>query len=300
MYRAKASGRGRWQIFNAQLREEVVRRLELEHALRDALARDQFELHYQPIVDLETGRVEAIEALVRWQHPERGLVSPADFIPIAEDTGLIVELGEWVLREACTEAAGWFPTDGASPPRVAVNISPRQLADPDLVLAVTMAIAESGLDASRLSLEITESAVMEDFNNAAETILILNRLGIEIALDDFGTGHSSLAQLRRLPPLDVLKIDRAFIADIEHDPHAHALVAAVISMARSLELVAVAEGVETAQQLAILRSLGCPLAQGYLFARPQPAALIQALLSQGHMETAGPETSAPSRARTGT
>jgi diguanylate cyclase (GGDEF)-like protein/PAS domain S-box-containing protein len=285
MYRAKSDGGGRHQLFHDQLRLELLERVETEDALRHAIERDEFVLHYQPIIDVATGAIDTVEALIRWDRPRQGLVFPDQFITVAEETGLIVSIGEWVLREACREACNWQDA-GSLGPKVAVNVSPRQLADPDLVLAVTTALEDSGLSPAKLSLELTETAVMENVQDVAQTMTVLGRLGVELALDDFGTGYSSLGQLKHLPSFDVLKIDRSFTADIVTEEHARALITAAVEMSHSLGLRAVAEGVETADQLDFLRTLGCSLAQGYHFSRPVPADALQALVIGGPSESA--------------
>jgi diguanylate cyclase (GGDEF)-like protein/PAS domain S-box-containing protein len=274
LYSAKEHGRSRVEMFDPDARG--IDRLATEQALRTALRRGQLRLHYQPSVDLESGEVVAIEALIRWAHPERGLVPPAEFIPVAEETGLIVEIGEWVLREACARLAGWW-REGAVPPhvRVAVNVSARQLSQPQLPETVRAALADTGLDPSGLCLEITESAVIQDAAVALENVNAIKRQGVFIALDDFGVGFSSLSQIRALPPVDVIKIDRSFTAGLGTNDSDAAVVAAVLSLAHSLGLTAVAEGVETQDQLGLLRGLGCDVGQGFYFARPQSADEIE-------------------------
>jgi diguanylate cyclase (GGDEF)-like protein/PAS domain S-box-containing protein len=264
MYRAKERGKGRYEIFDEAMRADAVARLETESALRRALERGELRLHYQPQIDLATGAISGFEALVRWEHPVRGLLGPAAFIPLAEETGLIVGIGEWVLREACTEARRW-----PQPLMLAVNLSARQLAQPDLVAMVRRALAETGTDPSTLCLEITESAVMESGAATTAQLRALKSLGVQLAIDDFGTGFSSLAHLRRFP-VDVLKVDGTFVAGLGREPQDASIAAAVISLAHALGLKTVAEGVETEQQLAILEELGCDLGQGYLFGRPLP------------------------------
>ena len=268
MYRAKERGKGRYEIFDEAMRADAVARLETESALRRALERGELRLHYQPEVDVATGEVRGFEALVRWEHPGRGLLLPAAFIPLAEETGLIVPIGEWVLREACTEATRWTAANGDRPV-LSVNLSARQLAQQDLVSMVRRAIAETGIDPTTLCLEITESAVMESGAATTAQLRALKSLGVRLAIDDFGTGFSSLAHLRRFP-VDVLKIDGTFVAGLGHEPQDASIAAAVISLAHALGLQTVAEGIETEEQLTILRGLGCDLGQGHLFARPAP------------------------------
>ena len=268
MYRAKERGKGRYEIFDEAMRADAVARLETESALRRAVERGELRLHYQPEVDLATGDVHGFEALVRWDHPARGLLGPNAFIPLAEETGLIVPIGEWVLREACTEAARWA-TVTSEPLTLSVNLSARQLAQQDLVAMVRRAMAETGINPATLCLEITESAVMESGSATTAQLRALKSLGIRLAIDDFGTGFSSLAHLRRFP-VDTLKIDGTFVAGLGHEPQDASIAAAVISLSHALGLDTVAEGIETEEQLTILRGLGCDLGQGYLFGRPAP------------------------------
>jgi diguanylate cyclase (GGDEF)-like protein/PAS domain S-box-containing protein len=281
MYRAKSAGRARHVIFDLAMQTTALLRLELESDLRKAVQHGEFCLHYQPIIVLETGHIAEVEGLVRWRHPTRGLISPADFIPIAEDTGLIVPLGNWVLNEACRQVAAWqkrFPSD--APLTVSVNLSPRQFQHPDLFDDVERAVRDSGLLAGSLKLEITEGVIMRDVEATIETLWRLKELGIRLAIDDFGTGYSSLAYLKRLP-LDVLKIDRSFVKGIENSQEDIAIVHAIISMAKSLRLSITAEGIETAGQASLLRQWQCESGQGYYFARPlEPEALTTILRSK--------------------
>jgi diguanylate cyclase (GGDEF)-like protein/PAS domain S-box-containing protein len=266
LYRAKALGRGRCELFDAPMRAEISARLVLETGLRRALDANELALHYQPVVDLATGRPMAYEALMRWTHPVLGAVAPVDFIPVAEDSGLIVPLGRWALLEACTHAASLGP-DGAP---VGVNLSPRQLAYPGIVADVAAALEHSGLEPSKLLLELTESALLEEADSPLSVLEALKALGVSLVLDDFGTGYSSLSYLQRFP-LDGLKIDRAFVADMTTDGRVAALVQAVVTMARTLGLTVVSEGIETEAQREALLELGCRYGQGYLFGRPAPA-----------------------------
>ena len=271
MYRAKDLGRGRTAVFDADIRARASARLEVTTALRRALDEDELRLHYQPIVDLADERLLGFEALVRWQHPEQGLLSPGAFISDAEEIGLIVPLGEWVLRTALEQSARWAATGTASaPPHMAVNLSARQLDEPDLTEVIASALETSGLPGSALTLEITESVVMRDVLRNVEHLRALREISVNLSIDDFGTGYSSLVYLKRLP-VTTLKIDREFVDGLGQDPHDSAIVAAVIALARALELRVVAEGVETPRQLAELRRLGCDAAQGFLFSRPVPA-----------------------------
>jgi EAL domain-containing protein (putative c-di-GMP-specific phosphodiesterase class I) len=276
MYRAKARGKGRYELFEPAMHEAVRRRLAMEAELRAAVEADAGELvvHYQPIARFDTADVTGFEALVRWRHPRRDLVSPTEFIPIAEETGLIVPLGAWVLRQACREARTF--DDGHVVVRV--NVSARQLTDPGLADVVAEALADSGLPAERLCLEVTESVVMEDAERSIAALEALRALGVSVALDDFGTGYSSLSYLRRLP-IDGLKIDRSFIRGLGHEAEDESIVASVIDLARSLGVEVTAEGVETAEQHERLRAGGCDTMQGFLFARPQPAADVAALMA---------------------
>jgi diguanylate cyclase (GGDEF)-like protein len=267
MYQAKARGRDRYEIFDETLRATALARLETEGSLRRAIDGDELCLHYQPEIVLESGALFGVEALMRWQHPTRGLVAPGDFIPIAEETGLIVAMGEWALRTACAQAVAWPEGDV---PRVAVNLSARQLAQPELASVVADVLAETGLPGRRLMVEVTESTLLVDGELARETLLDLKRLGVTVALDDFGTGYSSLSFLRRFP-VDIVKIDGSFVAGLGRDQEDTAIVRAIVSMAASLGLLAVAEGVERPEQAEALRVLGCDVAQGFHFARPAPA-----------------------------
>jgi diguanylate cyclase (GGDEF)-like protein len=274
MYRAKAKGRARCEVFDQEMRAAAIDRLETENDLRRAIDRGELRLVFQPTVDVATQRVIGAEALVRWDHPTRGLVEPGAFIPLAEETGLIHPLGRWVLMEACQQLAAWSvelrPHDQLS---VAVNLSPHQLGDPGLVDQVAATLASTGADPGRLVLEVTESALLEDADAALEVLERLRALGVHIALDDFGTGWSSLSYLNRLPA-DVLKIDRSFVGRLGGDRRDRSLVAGMIDLAHALDLLVVAEGVETPSQLADLFAMGCDVAQGYYFSRPVPAAQV--------------------------
>jgi len=264
MYRAKAAGGGRLQVFKPEMYAVAARQMELSASLRRAIDEQQFVLHFQPVVDLSDGRVTGMEALTRWVHPELGLMSPLEFIPIAEDSGLIVELGAWVLREACMAAAGWPDPAG----KVNVNLSGRQLADPDIVEHVRCALRVSGLAPSRLTLEITESVLMQHSEANVRRLRRLRALGVSLAIDDFGTGYSSLAYLRAFP-VHELKIDKTFVASLPGDEDAASLVRTILQLAKSLSLGTVAEGVETAEQYDALRALGCDRVQGFYVSRPQ-------------------------------
>ena len=279
MYRAKERGGNSYQFFTPEMDLRARKRLSLESALRNALERREFVLHYQPQIDLATQRVIGVEALLRWNHPERGLVAPADFIPLLEETGLIVPVGEWVLREACTQATAWRAA-GLPPLRVAGNLSARQLRHECFADTVAAALADTGMDPGDLELEITESAVMQQVEASIETLSRIHALGVRLSMDDFGTGYSSLSHLKLLP-IDAVKIDRSFVHDIPGDEDDTAIVQAIIVLARTLRLDVIAEGVETKEQLAFLRAHGCDAMQGYLFSRPLPAEALRRLLEQG-------------------
>ena len=269
MYGAKERGRSRIELFDAEMRRRMIDRLEMERSLRAAIAAGDLRLDYQPIVALDGWRVTAAEALVRWDHPERGLVHPAEFIPLAEDSGLILPLGRWVLTEACRQLAAWR-AGGRPDLRVTVNLSARQFADPELTDVVAEALAKADLPADALWLEITESVLMEEVQTTANTLHALKSLGVHLAVDDFGTGYSSLSYLKRFP-VDLLKIDRSFIDGLGTDPEDGAIVLAIVSLAEALRLEVVAEGVEHFHQLEALHRLGCDAVQGFLLGRPGPA-----------------------------
>jgi diguanylate cyclase (GGDEF)-like protein/PAS domain S-box-containing protein len=279
LYRAKQSGGNNYQFYTADMNERALHRLALENKLRWAIERGEFRVHYQPQVSIGTGRVIGVEALVRWQHPELGLVSPAEFIPLAEDTGLISPIGEWVLRTACAQARRWRDA-GFDALRVGVNLSPRQFQQPDLVPMVERLLVETGFDAASLELEVTESSVMKNAAASIRTLGELKAMGIKIAVDDFGSGYSSLSYLKSLP-IDVLKIDQSFVRDMTADPKDAAIVMAIIQLAHSLQLEVKAEGVETEEQLRFLSLLRCDAMQGYLFCRPLPADAFEQLLAEG-------------------
>jgi diguanylate cyclase (GGDEF)-like protein len=265
MYRAKEQGRDLYQLYTPALNATALERLALESSLRKALAHDELLLHYQPIFDVATRRVHGVEALLRWHHPELGLVPPAEFIPLAEVTGLILAIGPWVLRAACAQARAWQHLQPGL--RVAVNLSARQFQEAGLVGHVTDALADTGLDPRCLHLEITESSAMQNAQTAIQTLRELKALGVGLSIDDFGTGYSSLSYLKRFP-IDTLKIDQSFIRDIGTDPDDAAIASAIIALAHTLKLTVVAEGVETADQLEFLTRHGCDRTQGYFFSRP--------------------------------
>jgi len=275
MYRAKELGKGRCEVFDASMRRRAVERLELESSLRGAVERGELRLEYQPQVRLPEGTISGVEALVRWQHPEHGLIAPLNFIPIAEQTSLILPIGAWVLREACRQAALWDVPDLA----ISVNVSPRQLSEAGFPDEVAATLRASGLAPERLCLEITETAVLADVEASTAVLGRLKALGVRLAIDDFGVGHASLRHLRQLLPVDTLKIDKSFVDGILADHEDSAIVESVIRLAHSLGLEAVAEGVEHGDQAARLGELHCQTAQGYHFARPQPAEAITRLLA---------------------
>jgi diguanylate cyclase (GGDEF)-like protein len=272
LYRAKVDGRGICRLFHAEMDAEMQARRLLELDLRKALRARQFELFYQPVVDLHAGAVAGFEALLRWRHPERGLVSPASFIPLAEEIGLIVQIGEWVLREACATAASW-PGDI----RVAVNLSAAQFKSPDLVATVSEALRDAGLPPDRLELEITETVMLQDTDATMATLHQLRALRAGIAMDDFGTGYSSLSYLRRFP-FDRIKIDQSFVRELSSKRDCGAIVRAVAALSRELGMATTAEGVETREQLALLTSAGCTEVQGYLFSPAVPSGEVAGLL----------------------
>ena len=280
MYRAKDRGRARWEMFDNAMRASAVDRLDIENALRRALERHELRVFYQPLIDLRTGLIDGVEALLRWEHPERGLLLPGDFITVAEETGLIVPIGAWVLDQACRQVQRWHASnERAGALRLSVNISGRQLGHPRLVEDVAAALADTGIDPADVELEITESVLMDDVEMSAETLGRLHALGVKLAVDDFGTGYSSLSYLRRFP-VDLLKVDRSFVDGLGTDPSDSAIVTAIITLAHTLGLSAVAEGVESALQLAELRRLDCDRGQGYFMARPAGGHEIGKLLAQ--------------------
>lgn len=294
MYTAKSAGKGRYAIFAPEMHKSLVDRMALESDLRDGIARGELRLMFQPIVDLSTGRLAAAEALVRWQHPTRGLLAPNVFIPMAEDTGLIVALGRWVIGEACRQAATWLaPSPLDERPTVTVNLSGRQFQHAELVHDVAAALADSALDPNRLVLEITETVIMRDVDATLGRLLELKALGVRLAIDDFGTGYSSLGSLRRFP-IDVLKIDKAFVDGITLGGNDAALARTIIALGDMLSLRTVAEGIEDSQQFRALRELGCELGQGYLFAKPQPPEAFTAFLASSR---AGVPAASPALAR---
>ena len=275
MFEAKDRGRAQHVVFDEALRGRARARLEMLSDLRDAYAGGELHLVYQPIVELSTGKPSGVEALVRWNHPVRGPIAPSEFIPLAEETGFITQLGDWVLRNATREVASW-PDQNL---RCSVNLSARELADPCLLDRVQKALEISGLSPQRLTLEVTETAVMVDVDEAVRVLEQLKRLGVRVAIDDFGTGYASLGYLRRLP-VDVLKIDRSFVSGLEERPEELTIAAAVVGLAHGLGLAVVAEGIETDDQRLALLWMGCEYGQGYHFARPLPATATADVLSR--------------------
>jgi diguanylate cyclase (GGDEF)-like protein len=276
MYRAKTTGKARVDIFDETLNAQLEERVALRADLRHAIDRGELRVHYQPIVDMASEEIVEVEALVRWEHPERGMIPPLAFIPLAEESGLIMSLGYWVLLEACQQVTSWHAQHG-SRIGVSVNVSPRQFQDPRLAGDVAGVLKATGLDPGLLRLEITERVVAEDDASVLDTMQALTAVGVKLALDDFGVGTSSLSNLKRFP-LHGLKIDRAFVADLERSPEDLAIIRATVTVAHALGLDVTAEGVENPSQAAALRSLGCERAQGYHYSRPEPAERITRLL----------------------
>jgi len=295
LYRAKAAGRNGFAVFEPAMQSAVIDRLELRTDLDSALARGQFFLLYQPIVDLDGLRIRGVEALIRWRHPQRGVIPPDDFIPLLEESGQIIEVGRWVLDQACAQATGWHRR--GHPITVSANVSMRQLESDRLVGDVEEALVRSQLEASWLTLEITESTLMRDARVTVSRLRQLKEVGVNIAIDDFGTGYSSLAYLRQFP-VDVLKIDRSFVSDMTESSDANALIHTLVELGRTLGLVTLAEGIELGSQLDGLRRERCDTGQGYLFSRPVPAEAIDALLD-GEDEGAVPVASSVPEPRPG-
>ena len=272
MYQAKSGNKG-WALFDNSMKERSTARLQLESELRAALDRDEFTLEYQPFVSLADNEVEGYEALVRWDHPRRGRIAPGDFIPTLEETGLINRLGAWVLREACAEMQAKYPeADANGRPWLSVNVSRKQLQDLGLIRQIEGILAETGFRADRLRLEITETAIIEEAETAIATLGRIKRLGIEVMMDDFGTGHSSLGALADLP-IDTLKIDQSFVARLTAEKDGLEVVRTIIKMGSHLGLKVIAEGIETEEQLKLLKESSCPSGQGYLLARPAGLAI---------------------------
>ena len=284
MYDAKENGRNNYKFFKPVMNVRAIERQSVENALRQAIERQEFVLHYQPLMNLDAGAIIGAEALVRWNHPQRGLVPPMQFIPIAEESGLIVPIGRWVLREACRQARAWQDA-GLQPLRISINISAVELRAKDFVAGVRAILTETGLEPCYLELELTETFLMQDLESTAAVLHALKDMGVQLALDDFGTGYSSLSHLKRFP-IDTLKIDQSFVGNLTLDDGDASIVSAVISMGKSLHKRVVAEGVETQEQLAFLQERNCPEAQGYYFNKPMAAATLTQLLERTAAETA--------------
>jgi diguanylate cyclase (GGDEF)-like protein len=279
LYRAKEHGRGGYEIFDEVMRSRVVERMQTENDLRRALQRDELLLHYQPVIRLDDGTIASMEALLRWDHPERGLIGPRTFIPVAEESRLIVPIGRWVIERACRQAAAWQELQPDSTPvSVAVNLSGRQLADPELIPHIEGSIRGNGIEPSTLWLELTESTVLDDTAYVERTLVALGRLGVRLVLDDFGVGFSSLGYLKRLP-LSMVKLDSTFVQNVTDSAYDAAIVRAVSDMAETIGIGVVAEGVETEEQVRVARDLGCGYAQGFHFAEPVPASYVEQLLA---------------------
>jgi EAL domain-containing protein (putative c-di-GMP-specific phosphodiesterase class I) len=279
MYRAKAAGRARYEMFDRAMHTDALERLRLETDLRRAVEQGEFLLHYQPVVSLRTGRVTGLEALIRWQHPERGLVHPADFIPIAEETGLILPIGKWVLLEACERIKAWqeaYPRK--EPLTMGVNLSVKQFAQPDLIDQIKTAIETTGVAPGSLQLEITESSIIDKGRAAISILSRIRELGPQVYLDDFGTGYSSLSYLHGLP-IDAIKIDRAFVSSMDTDDKNLRLVRTILTLAEIVGVRAEAEGISTSEQLRELRALNCEQGQGYLFSAPITRDAVEEVLA---------------------
>ena len=275
MYRAKWDGKNRHVVFETGMQGMVQNRMELEMDLREALEKDEFFLVYQPTIDLQDMSPNGVEALIRWKHPTRGVVQPDDFIPLLEETGLITEIGKWVLEEACRQGAAW--RQASYPIGMAVNVSGRQLDTDELIVDVEEALSHSGLDPEALTMEITETTLMRNIEETARRLTQVKQLGVRIAIDDFGTGYSSLAHLQRFP-VDALKIDRSFILGLKHNQEGETLIRTLVQLGKSLAIETFAEGIEQQQELSLLRGEDCDSGQGFLFARPLDVAATEAFL----------------------
>jgi EAL domain-containing protein (putative c-di-GMP-specific phosphodiesterase class I) len=280
LYRAKAAGKSRHQTFDAAMHARAVKLLQMENDLRRAIDRREFELHYQPILNIGTGVIRGFEALLRWRHPESGLIAPADFIPIAEETGLIIPIGKWVLDEACRQTALWHAMFPDRLLDINVNLSAKQFSQDNLVEQITAALRETGLPPKHLILEITESVVMERPEQTIQMLKRLKALGIQINIDDFGTGYSSLAYLQRFP-VDTMKIDRSFISRLDGSAEDAEIVSTIIALAHNLNMKVTAEGIETPAQLAQLANLKCENGQGFFLSKPMPSGAATAVLRHG-------------------
>jgi predicted signal transduction protein with EAL and GGDEF domain len=279
MYQAKYTGRNNYQFFRPEMNANAIERQSVETDLRQAVARREFILNYQPKIDLETGAIVGVEALIRWQRPRHGMVLPARFIPVAEESGLILPIGRWVLDTACQQARAW-QDDGLAPVSIAINVSAVELRAKDFLTNVRQILEQYRLEPRFLELELTETFMMQDWKSTAEILRALKGLGVRIALDDFGTGYSSLSYMKRFP-IDALKIDQSFVRDMTSDSDDASIVSAVIDMGRSLNMRVVAEGIQTRDQLQFLKARHCPEGQGFYFAPPVPAEQLTALLSEG-------------------
>ncbi len=283
MYHAKSLGKNNYQFYKSSMNASALEKLTLENHLHNALAQDELMLYYQPQIDSQTGKITGMEALMRWNHPGLGLVAPSKFIPIAEDTGLILPIGTWLLNMACAQNKAWQDA-GLSPGHIAINLSARQFNEYNLVQSVKDALSQSGLEARWLELEITENVIMQKTEVTIDILNELKAMGIQFAIDDFGTGYSSLAYLKKFP-IDRIKIDRSFIQDMTSSPDSVAIVAAIIAMAKTLHLSVIAEGVETESQQAMIVEQGCPHIQGFLYSKPLPSDQATAFLKQYSTKT---------------
>jgi diguanylate cyclase (GGDEF)-like protein/PAS domain S-box-containing protein len=290
MYRAKERGGARTELFDSAMRDNAVRAMRIEQELQRALEQGELRLYYQPAVDLSTGQVVGAEALVRWEHPQRGLIVPDRFLSVAEETGLIVPLGAWVVGETCRRLAEWQSCPETAHLHLSLNLSARELTHPDVVSTVLECVRESGIDPHSLTIEVTESTAMADGDTGFRALRDLSAAGIQVAIDDFGTGYSSLEQLRRMP-VDIVKVDRSFVSGMAADSTDREIVAAVVGMGRALKLCVVAEGIETPEQADALRELGCDIGQGFLFAKPLPAEEMDELARVGLPPMASPAAS---------
>jgi EAL domain-containing protein (putative c-di-GMP-specific phosphodiesterase class I) len=278
MYRAKERGGARTELFDSAMRDNAVKSLQIEQELQHALEHGDLRLYFQPGVDLNTRQIVGAEALVRWQHSKRGLIVPDRFLRVAEETGLIVPLGAWVISGACSQLAEWQSRPETAQLHLSLNLSARELTHPDVVTTVLDCVRAAGIDPHFLTIEVTESTAMADGDSGFRALRDLSAEGIRVAIDDFGTGYSSLEQLRRMP-VDIVKVDRSFVSGMSEDSTDHALVAAVVGMGRALKLEVVAEGIETPVQAEALRELGCHIGQGFLFAKPLSADAMNELLA---------------------
>jgi predicted signal transduction protein with EAL and GGDEF domain len=286
MYLAKEDGKNNFRFFTKEVKMQSIERLTLENCLRHALSRNEFSLHYQPKVDLATGQITGVEALLRWTHAEHGMLPPGQFIPLAEETGLIVPIGRWALREACAQNMAW-QYRGLRPVSMAVNLSPRQFSDENLLRDIDEALAASGMSPVLLQIEVTESMMMRNVARAIKVLDEIQSRGIRIAIDDFGTGYSSMSLMKQFP-IDTIKIDRSFVRDLPDDTEDRAIAQAIINMGRALGMTIVAEGVETVEQETFLRAHGCDEMQGFLFSRPQPSDQMANLLRPAPQMVAPP------------